>query len=368
MQTCCFRRVKNHTPVNVWHVDGWMTSERPLMLRLEAAGHHGDTMRFVAVVISAVDGCLLSVSLWSSAHRNCKNSLLLSSHDSLGFCPCFFLYCLQKLKVLFAVGSDGEVSEPLEVTALNCDTVEQVKEKILTTFKAKFGFPYNSSLRDVSLGENQTRVLQLWHYFTFSLVNSKSIMPTPTFCSVFKLFPKEGQFLHIAPLNAADIPMCMSGDIVCSNQGLLVDPTHTVKVVWYNVCEFAATIVPNYFQCFSKMSWNPAVLIQLGCLINLHLNWLIDRTFDIKVTMHSSIRSLLLFQPEYERDGSFVPLEKVDRSSEVMEEVTMLNTLEHYKVRDEHLPPENETVSVVANRRINQLGQRRADLDEFICK
>ncbi|GLD48149.1 plexin-C1, partial [Lates japonicus] len=56
-----------------------------------------------------------------------------------------------KLKVLFAVGSDGEVSEPLEVNALNCDTVEQVKEKILSTFKAKFGFPYNIPLRDVCI-------------------------------------------------------------------------------------------------------------------------------------------------------------------------------------------------------------------------
>ncbi|XP_070709669.1 plexin-C1 [Pempheris klunzingeri] len=56
-----------------------------------------------------------------------------------------------KLRVLFAVGSDGEVSEPLEVNALSCDTVEQVKEKILSTFKAKFGFPYSSPLRDVCI-------------------------------------------------------------------------------------------------------------------------------------------------------------------------------------------------------------------------
>uniref|UniRef100_A0A669ENW5 Plexin-C1 n=1 Tax=Oreochromis niloticus TaxID=8128 RepID=A0A669ENW5_ORENI len=56
-----------------------------------------------------------------------------------------------KLKVLFAVGTDGEVSEPLEVNALDCDTVEQVKEKILSSFKAKFGFPYNIPLRDVCI-------------------------------------------------------------------------------------------------------------------------------------------------------------------------------------------------------------------------
>ncbi|XP_029317964.1 plexin-C1 [Cottoperca gobio] len=53
-----------------------------------------------------------------------------------------------KLKVLFAVGSEGEVSEPLEVNALSCDSIEQVKEKILSTFNAKFGFPYNNLVRD----------------------------------------------------------------------------------------------------------------------------------------------------------------------------------------------------------------------------
>ncbi|KAM6895785.1 plexin-C1 [Xenentodon cancila] len=56
-----------------------------------------------------------------------------------------------KLKVLFAVGSEGKVSEPLEVGALTCDTVEQLKEKILSTFKSKFGFSYNTPLRDVCI-------------------------------------------------------------------------------------------------------------------------------------------------------------------------------------------------------------------------
>uniref|UniRef100_A0A096M4A2 Plexin cytoplasmic RasGAP domain-containing protein n=1 Tax=Poecilia formosa TaxID=48698 RepID=A0A096M4A2_POEFO len=50
------------------------------------------------------------------------------------------------------MGSDGEVSEPLEVDALSCDTVEQLKEKILNTFKTKFGFAYNTSIRDVNVG------------------------------------------------------------------------------------------------------------------------------------------------------------------------------------------------------------------------
>ncbi|CAB1451872.1 unnamed protein product [Pleuronectes platessa] len=56
-----------------------------------------------------------------------------------------------KLKVLFAVGSDGELSEPLEVNSLSCDTVEQVKEKILSTFKSKFGFPFNVPLSEVRI-------------------------------------------------------------------------------------------------------------------------------------------------------------------------------------------------------------------------
>ena len=70
------------------------------------------------------------------------------------------------------MGSDGEVGEPLEVDALDCDTVEQVKEKILSTFKAKFGFPYNTSVRDVCIGENKTRVFQYWDYTAVMEVNS----------------------------------------------------------------------------------------------------------------------------------------------------------------------------------------------------
>ncbi|KAK7130098.1 hypothetical protein R3I93_019664 [Phoxinus phoxinus] len=56
-----------------------------------------------------------------------------------------------KLKVVFAVGTGGEVSEPLEVNALTCDTVQQVKEKILQTFQRKFGFPYTQQFRDIEL-------------------------------------------------------------------------------------------------------------------------------------------------------------------------------------------------------------------------
>lgn len=56
-----------------------------------------------------------------------------------------------KLNVLFAVGTEGEVSEPLEITALDCDTVEQVKEKILLTFHRKFGFRYTQQLRHIDI-------------------------------------------------------------------------------------------------------------------------------------------------------------------------------------------------------------------------
>ncbi|XP_063073771.1 plexin-C1 [Engraulis encrasicolus] len=56
-----------------------------------------------------------------------------------------------RLTVLFAVGTEGEVSEPLEICALDCDTVEQVKEKILLTFHRKFGFRYTQQLRDIDI-------------------------------------------------------------------------------------------------------------------------------------------------------------------------------------------------------------------------
>ncbi|XP_062860127.1 plexin-C1-like [Trichomycterus rosablanca] len=60
-----------------------------------------------------------------------------------------------KLKVLFAVGTEGEVSEPLEVNALTCDTVEQVKEKILQAFQYKFGFLYTQQLQDIDIEYEQ---------------------------------------------------------------------------------------------------------------------------------------------------------------------------------------------------------------------
>ncbi|CAL8323534.1 unnamed protein product [Lota lota] len=56
-----------------------------------------------------------------------------------------------KLQVVFVVDGDGQLSEPLEVAALSCDTVDQVKLKILAVFKAKFGFAYNIPLRDIRL-------------------------------------------------------------------------------------------------------------------------------------------------------------------------------------------------------------------------
>ncbi|XP_053341774.1 plexin-C1 [Clarias gariepinus] len=56
-----------------------------------------------------------------------------------------------KLKVLFAVGMEGEVSEPLDVNVLTCDTIEQVKDKILQTFQRKFGFRYTQQLRDIGI-------------------------------------------------------------------------------------------------------------------------------------------------------------------------------------------------------------------------
>lgn len=82
--------------------------------------------------------------------------------------------CLQKLKVLFAVGSDGEVSEPLEVSALSCDTVEQVKEKILATFKAKFGFSFSPNLRELWIGKVSPG-LQVCIISCFDFINKKII-------------------------------------------------------------------------------------------------------------------------------------------------------------------------------------------------
>ncbi|KAJ8381513.1 hypothetical protein SKAU_G00022910, partial [Synaphobranchus kaupii] len=55
-----------------------------------------------------------------------------------------------ELKVSFEAVSVGEGSTSLEVSVLDCDTVEQVKEKILGAFKSKFGFPYGQ-LREIDI-------------------------------------------------------------------------------------------------------------------------------------------------------------------------------------------------------------------------
>uniref|UniRef100_A0A8B9JN37 Plexin C1 n=1 Tax=Astyanax mexicanus TaxID=7994 RepID=A0A8B9JN37_ASTMX len=74
---------------------------------------------------------------------------LLWQAQDFNFSP---LVCA-KLNVLFAVGTEGEVSESLEVNALTCDTIEQVKEKILQTFQRKFGFPYTQQQREIDIGQ-----------------------------------------------------------------------------------------------------------------------------------------------------------------------------------------------------------------------
>lgn len=56
-----------------------------------------------------------------------------------------------KLKVVFAVGTGEEISESLEVNALTCDTIQQVKEKILQTFQRKFGFRYTQQIKDIEI-------------------------------------------------------------------------------------------------------------------------------------------------------------------------------------------------------------------------
>lgn len=88
--------------------------------------------------------------------------------------------CLQqKLKVLFAVGCDGEVSEPLEVNALSCDTVEQVKGKILASFKAKFGFPYCTPLGELRVGEQKFKGPPDWR-----VGQCTSLRTNYTYCAV----------------------------------------------------------------------------------------------------------------------------------------------------------------------------------------
>uniref|UniRef100_A0A8C7UBM8 Plexin cytoplasmic RasGAP domain-containing protein n=1 Tax=Oncorhynchus mykiss TaxID=8022 RepID=A0A8C7UBM8_ONCMY len=61
------------------------------------------------------------------------------------------LYTLNEDWLLWQAQDFSPMVEPLEVSALDCDTVEQVKEKILLAFKTKFGFPYNTPLRQIHI-------------------------------------------------------------------------------------------------------------------------------------------------------------------------------------------------------------------------
>ncbi|KAI1888027.1 hypothetical protein AGOR_G00180820 [Albula goreensis] len=55
------------------------------------------------------------------------------------------------LKVSFEAVSMGEGNRPLEVSVLDCDTVDQVKQKILVAFKSKFGFPYSEQFSAIDI-------------------------------------------------------------------------------------------------------------------------------------------------------------------------------------------------------------------------
>ncbi|XP_066561076.1 plexin-C1 isoform X2 [Amia ocellicauda] len=58
-----------------------------------------------------------------------------------------------KLKVSFQVipDSDSDAGTTLDVSVLDCDTIEQAKEKILRSFKSKFGHPYHVQFKDIDL-------------------------------------------------------------------------------------------------------------------------------------------------------------------------------------------------------------------------
>lgn len=65
--------------------------------------------------------------------------------------------------------------------------------------------------------------------------------------------------------------------------------------------------------------------------IQLLMSFLID--FPIVVVERLSAKVCFPLS-EHQKNGSFVPLEEVDASSVVLGEVTMLNTLKHYQVRN----------------------------------
>uniref|UniRef100_W5NFK5 Plexin C1 n=1 Tax=Lepisosteus oculatus TaxID=7918 RepID=W5NFK5_LEPOC len=85
-----------------------------------------------------------------------------------------------KLKVLFQALPDGEkeAGATLEVSVLDCDTTEQAKEKILRSFKSKFGYPYHVQLKDIDIVkeyEKEGSVLKLQEVDSTSKVGENGV-------------------------------------------------------------------------------------------------------------------------------------------------------------------------------------------------
>ncbi|XP_015207788.2 plexin-C1 [Lepisosteus oculatus] len=83
-----------------------------------------------------------------------------------------------KLKVLFQALPDGEkeAGATLEVSVLDCDTTEQAKEKILRSFKSKFGYPYHVQLKDIDIEyEKEGSVLKLQEVDSTSKVGENGV-------------------------------------------------------------------------------------------------------------------------------------------------------------------------------------------------
>lgn len=115
--------------------------------------------------------------------------------------------------------------------------------------------------------------------------------------------------------------------------------------IWNFECK-ACTEDPNKIQFWGILEPKKCIFTQINYIGNWIeknklfiilakiLNSIICLFYIASLFFHAYLTTtLFLFPPpEYEKNGSFVPLKEVDASSEVVGVVTMLNTLKHYKV------------------------------------
>lgn len=87
----------------------------------------------------------------------------LQGASRLSFPPSYSLSCFSTIQILNCVNPDNENSPEIPVKVLNCDTITQVKEKILDAVYKNMPYSQRPRAVDMDLGTAQKHTLALTH-------------------------------------------------------------------------------------------------------------------------------------------------------------------------------------------------------------